>query len=110
EIAPGRISRWFIRNYIAPNPGGKRARAPNKIEPASQVEPSVLEALLRSNDAARALIRQAGNYDVNRLRYKNPFVPFLRFTVGTGLEIIAKHEGRHLLQAETVRQSAGFPQ
>jgi hypothetical protein len=109
EITPGWFSLWFIRTYIAPNPGGKRARAPNKIEPAKQVEPSVLEAFLRSTDAARALIRAASNYDVNRIRYKNPFIPFLRFTVGTGLEIIAKHEGRHLLQAEAVRRSAGFP-
>ena len=110
EISLGWFSRWFIRTYIAPNPGGKRARAPHKIEPAKQVEPTVLEAFLRSTEAARALVRQASNYDVNRIRYKNPFIPFLRFTVGTGLEIIAKHEGRHLLQAEAVRQSAGFPQ
>jgi hypothetical protein len=110
EITLGWLSRWFIRTYIAPNPGGKRARAPNKIEPAKQVEATVLEAFHRSTEAARALVRQASNYDVNRIRYKNPFIPFLRFTVGTGLEIIAKHADRHLLQAETVRHSASFPQ
>ena len=103
EITPGRISRWFIRNYIAPNPGGRRAQAPNKIQPASQVEPNILTAFLQSNDAARALVRHASDYDVNCIRYKNPFVPLLRFTVGVGLEIIAKHEARHLLQAENVR-------
>jgi hypothetical protein len=110
ELRLGWFSRWFIRTYIAPNPGGERARAPNKIEPAKQIEPVVLKAFLRSTEAARALVREARNYDVNRIRYKNPFIPFLRFTVGTGLEIIAKHEGRHLLQAEAVRQSASFPQ
>lgn len=110
EIALGWFSRWFIRSYIAPNPGGKRARAPSKIEPAKRLEPSVLAAFLRSTEAARVLVRQASNYDVNHIRYNNPFIPLLRFTVGTGLEIIAKHAGRHLLQAEAVRQSAGFPQ
>jgi hypothetical protein len=109
EIALGWFSRWFIRTYIAPNPGGTRARAPRKIEPARQVEPVVLEAFLRSNQAARELARRASDYDVNRIRYRNPFIPLLRFTVGAGLEIIAKHEGRHLLQAEGVRQSADFP-
>jgi hypothetical protein len=109
EITLGWFSRWFIRTYIAPNPGGHRARAPTKIKPAEQVEPVVLNAFLRSNEAARALVRQASNYDVNRIRYKNPFIPLLRFTVGAGLEIITKHAGRHLLQAEGVRQSAGFP-
>jgi hypothetical protein len=73
------------------------------------VEPIILESFLRSAEAARALVRQASNYDVNRIRYKNPFIPLLRFTVGAGLEIIAKHADRHLLQAETVRKSEGFP-
>jgi hypothetical protein len=110
EITPGRVSGWFLRTYVAPNPGGTRARAPKKIDPGRQVDPLILETFLRSIDAARALVRQASNFDVNHIRYKNPFVPFLRFTVGVGLEIIANHPGRHLLQAEGVRQSAGFPQ
>ena len=109
EITLGWFSGWFIRSYIAPNPGGTRARAPKKIEPARHLEPVVLESFLRSTKAARALVRQASNYDVNRIRYKNPFIPVLRFTVGVGLEIIAKHAGRHLLQAGAVRGSADFP-
>ena len=110
EIILGWFSQRFIRAFIAPNPGGTRARAPKKIEPAKHVECTVLEAFLRSNQAARELASRASGYDVNRIRYRNPFIPLLRFTVGAGLEIIAKHEARHLLQAEGVRQSAGFPQ
>jgi hypothetical protein len=109
EITLGWFSGWFLRSYIAANPGGTRARAPKKIEPPLHIEPVVLENFLRSTKAARALVRQASNYDVNRIRYKNPFIPLLRFTVGVGIEIIAKHPGRHLLQAEAVRESAAFP-
>lgn len=109
EISLGWFSRWFIRAYSAPNPGGTRARAPKKIQPAQQVEPIVLGAFLRSNQAMRELAKRASDYDVNRIRYKNPFIPLLRFTVGAGLEIIVKHQSRHLLQAEGVRQTAGFP-
>jgi hypothetical protein len=109
EIKLGWFTGWFIRNYIAPNPGGARARAPKKIEPASRVEPAALESLLRSTEAARALVKQASSYDVNHIRYRNPFVPLLWFTVGVGLEIIPKHQARHLLQAEAVKQSPGFP-
>lgn len=103
------LSHWFIRNYIAPNPG-TRARAPKKIEPAKEVQPLILQAFLRSNEAARQLVRKASEFDVNRIRFKNPFIPLLRFTVGTGLEIVAKHESRHLLQAEGVRFCSNFPQ
>jgi hypothetical protein len=45
-----------------------------------------------------------------KYNFRNPFVPVIRFTVGTGLEILSKHERRHLLQAERVRESAGFPE
>ena len=100
DVSLGWFSRWFIRNYIAPNPGGTRARAPRKIEPARHVEPSILETFLRSNRAARGLVGRASEYDVNRVRFRNPFIPMLRFTVGAGLEIVAKHQSRHLLQAE----------
>jgi hypothetical protein len=110
EIRMGWPSRWFLRNYIAPNPGGTRARAPKKVEPSKSVRPDILSAFLRSNQAARELVRRASEYDVNALRFKNPFLPLLRFTVGTGLEITSKHQSRHLLQAEGVRRSAAFPQ
>jgi hypothetical protein len=109
EITLSRFSRWFIRNYIAPRPGGARTRAPKKIEPAQQAGPDILEAFLRSNQIARELVARASSYDVNRIRYKNPFIPMLRFTVGTGLEIVTQHQSRHLLQAEKVRQAPGFP-
>jgi hypothetical protein len=109
DVRLGWFSRWFIRNYVAPNPGGAKARAPRKIEPSKQVGPSILKSFLASNQGAQELVRRASDFDVNRIRFKNPFVPLLRFTVGTGLEIIAKHQSRHLLQAEGVRQFVGFP-
>ena len=110
EIRLGAPSQWFIRNYIAPNPQGKRARAPAKITPGKSVRADILAAFLGGNQSARDLIRQGAEYNVNAIRFPNPFFPLLRFTVGTGLEIISKHQSRHLLQAERVRQSAGFPE
>ena len=59
----------------------------------------------RSNQAVRGIIRPAAVHNVNRIRFKNPFIPGIRFTVGTGLQIICSHERRHLLQARRVKQS-----
>jgi hypothetical protein len=109
EIRLGWFGRWFIRNYVAPNPGGAKTKAPRKIDVASSVGADVLAKFVESNRAVRALIRQASDYDVNAIRFKNPLVGLFRFPVGMGLEIIAKHESRHLLQAEGVRKAAGFP-
>ena len=110
DIAPAWFGRWFIRTYIEPSARSKRARAPRKIAPAQQVEPSVLDMFVRSNVVARDLIRRASAFDVNRIRFRNPFIPLLRFTAGTGLEIVCKHQHRHLLQAERIKQAATFPQ
>ena len=105
EITPGWFARWFIRSYIAPSAQTKRAKAPSKIVPAATVAPSVLDRFLASNRQARDVIRRAQDLDVNRIRFRNPFIPVIRFTVGAGFEITAKHEARHLLQAERVRPS-----
>ena len=103
EITIGWFGRWFIKSFIEPGPETKRAKAPGKIVPGSRVELSVLDRLLRSNQVARDVVRRAREYDVNRIRFKNPFLPLIRFTVGTGLEIVPGHERRHLLQAEVVK-------
>ena len=109
EITPGWFGRWFIRNYIEPSPKMRRVPAPKKIRPGAEIEPDILRRFLDSNHRARDLVLRARDYDVNHIRFKNPFVPVIRFTVGTGLEIISKHQRRHLLQAERIRESPEFP-
>jgi len=108
NIEPGWFARWFIANYIEPSPKTRRVRAPKKIIPPARVDPSVLERFLRSNQAARELALHAGAYDVNRIRFRNPFIPIIYFTVGAGFEIVCAHQRRHLLQAEGVKKAAGF--
>lgn len=109
QIAPGWFGRWFIRSFVEPSPNTKRVSAPSKIRPTARVQLSVLDRFLSDNESCRELILQARSKDVNRIRFWNPFLPGLRFTVGTALELIACHERRHLLQAERVLGAANFP-
>jgi hypothetical protein len=109
QITPGWFGRWFIRSFVEPSPNGRRVSAPSKIRPGAKVDLSVIDRFLSGNKSCRELIVRARSKDVNRIRFWNPFVPGIRFTVGTGLEIIGSHERRHLLQAERVRDSANFP-
>ena len=111
EIRPGWLGRWFIRTYIEPATQKKRARAPRKIVPrAKEIDSSILDRFIASNATVRDLITRARRHDINRVRFRSPFLPLLRFTVGTGLQVITRHNHRHLLQAERVRQSSEFPQ
>jgi hypothetical protein len=109
EITPGWFGRWFIRSYIEPSETTKKARAPGKIAPVTRVDSTILDRFLDSNRALRSLVARASRHDVNRIRFRNPFVPVIRFTVGTGFEILSKHQRRHLLQAERIRSAPGFP-
>jgi hypothetical protein len=109
NIRPGWFGRWFIRKFVEPSPESKSLGAPAKIRPNQRVDVSVLDRLLCTNQACRELIDKACFKNVNRIRFRNPFFQMLRFTVGTGLQIIASHERRHLLQAQRVRESLSFP-
>lgn len=103
EITPGWLARWFIRTVIEPGPQQRPGRAPRKIKPAPVIDADILERFLRSNETTRALVHRARDLDVNRIRFRNPFVGVLRWSVGAGFEILVRHQRRHLRQAERVR-------
>jgi hypothetical protein len=44
--------------------------------------------------------------DLAGIRFVNPFLPGVRFSLATGLHVIAAHERRHLWQAWRVRRAA----
>jgi len=62
----------------------------------------VLSTFIASHNELRSLIHDAREINLNRIRFKNPFVSLLRFTVGTGILIIGAHDRRHLWQAKQV--------
>jgi hypothetical protein len=109
QITPGWFGRWFIRSFAEPSPNSKRVSAPPKIRPEPRVDLAVLDRFLSANKSCREFIVRTRGKDINRIRFWSPFVPGIRFTVGTALEIIPGHERRHLLQAERVRDSVNFP-
>ena len=77
DITPGWFGRWFIRTAIEPSPRSRKGRAPRKIVPRPEVDTSVLDRFLETNVQARDFIRRAAQYDVNRVRFQNPFVPIM---------------------------------
>jgi hypothetical protein len=111
EIRPKLFGRMFLRNYIEPSAKTRRVTAPKVVRPTatSKIDLSILDRFIRTSDEARELVERARNHDVNRIRFKNPFVPIMNFTVGAAFEIVSKHDLRHLLQAERVRKSPEFP-
>lgn len=107
-IRPGWFSRLFI-GLLDPPPK-RKVRAPKKIVPESGIAgKEALQTFLRGHEDVRAAIREGAELDLNRIRFRNPFIGFLRFTIGAGLLIIVAHDRRHLWQAQRVLECAGFP-
>jgi hypothetical protein len=62
-------------------------------------------AFVASQADARAFLTACADLDLAGVRFPNPFVPGIRFSLATGLHIITSHERRHLRQAWRVRQA-----
>lgn len=104
---PGLVGRWFIRTLEPP------VKAPFKMKSPRIVVPSVSVSLARAfasfvttQDEAREFLRTYAGLDLARVRFSNPFVGGIRFSLATGLHVIAAHERRHLWQAWRVRRAA----
>lgn len=103
-IRPGWFSLFFIKNMDAPT--RRKFSAPIRAIPSVHIGgEEALKAFIDSHHEVRALLLDSVDVDLNRIRFKNPFVRFLAFTVGTGLFIILAHDRRHLWQARQVRNS-----
>jgi hypothetical protein len=110
-IRPGAPSRWFLRQLEPPS--RRRMKAPRKIAPLAPAEraskTAVGDEFGRQQARVRSLLAAAADLDLNRARFANPFVPLVRFSLGTGFLVIAAHQRRHLLQAQRLRQGPDFP-
>ena len=107
-FAPG---GWFSAAFlerIGPQVTMK-FKAPRKIRPLEVDPEKAFDELRRGHRETQVLLAETREFDLNCLRFKNPFVPVLRFTVATGFLILAAHGRRHLLQAERVPAANGFP-
>ena len=107
-VPGGWFSRAFLKR-IGPQVTVK-FKAPRKIRPLSVDPERAFDDLRRGHAEIQELLPQAAQLDFNRVRFKNPFIPVLQFTVATGFLILAAHGRRHLLQAERIAQADGFPE
>ena len=100
---PGFFGRQFA-NSLEP-PVTRRMRAPGKIVPrpiTSRAE--ILRGYRDAHDRLRKLLADAAAIDVNRAKFRNPFIHVVRVRVSTAFNVIAAHDRRHLWQAEQVER------
>ncbi len=91
-------------------PPRRRFPAPLKIRPRPTLNPErILPEFLQTMDRVTSLVTSSAGKDLNSVRFRNPLVPLLRFTVSSGLLMLAAHGRRHMWQAEQVTHAPDFP-
>jgi hypothetical protein len=100
-IQPGWFGRWFIGQMEGP-PRRKMKTPRQGIPEAHKSGEEILRAFIAAHDELRSLVHDARDLDLNRIRFRNPFIGFLRYSVGTALLVIGAHDRRHLWQARQV--------
>ena len=104
---PGVAGRLFVASLEPPPRWWNRLPAPRKIRPRDAPALAEAVAAFRSSQAAvRAFVAQNADLDLAGVRFRNPFVRGVRFSLATGLHVIAAPERRHLLLARRVRERA----
>jgi hypothetical protein len=104
---PGLIGGWFVRLLEPPVKPRFRMKAPRKIRP--RVSPALDDAsaqFFASQKEIRAFLGKYADIDLASVRFPNPFIRGVRFSLATGLHVLAAHERRHLWQAWNVRRAA----
>jgi DinB superfamily len=103
---PGLVGRWFVRWLEPPVNPRLKGKAPKAMEPRSS--PPLADAyasFTASQDEVRAFLRAHADLDLASVRFPNPFIRGVRFSLATGLHVIPAHERRHLWQAWRVRRA-----
>lgn len=104
---PGLLGGWFARSLEPPPRPLMKVKAPRKIRPrrAPPLAAAYADFVAAHRDAV-AFLHENADLDLARIGFRNPFVSAIRFSLATGLHVIASHERRHLWQAWNVRRGA----
>lgn len=108
-ITPGLPSRLFLRQLEPP----VKLKTPtlDVIRPPQErtSRDALLERFSQAHEAAITLLAESADLDLDGIRFRNPLVAWLPWSVGVGFRILAAHGRRHLWQAEQVTRQSGFP-
>ena len=91
---PGLLGGWFVSILEPPVKWWTRAKAPPKIRP--RTAPPLGEtfaAFVATQAGVRAFLLANADLDLAGIRFPNPFIPGVRFSLATGLHVIPATSG-----------------
>jgi hypothetical protein len=82
-------------------------KSPRSIEPSAPSSlANAFASFMTSQIEVRDFLTAYADLDPAAIRFPNPFVRGIRFSLATGLHVITAHQRRHIWQAWRVRRAA----
>lgn len=106
------VYNWLGRLFVstAEPPARLRVKTPRAFHPEPNRNRGQIMAGFRAYQVQFVdRLRQVNGVDLARARVSSPVATWLRIPLGSGLELMAAHERRHLWQARRITQAPGFP-
>ena len=104
---PGLIGRWFVNYMEPPVKVVFKTKAPRSIRPRnSPALKDAFDKFIESQHELGIFLQRNADLDLAHIRFVNPFIRGVRFSLATGLHVLPAHERRHLWQAWQVRKAA----
>jgi DinB family protein len=104
---PGILGAYFARIMEPPVKPNKKMKAPQVIRPQSQQpHAEIYAAFLNSHHSVENFLTDVAPLDLSHIRFPNPLIKAIRFSLATGLHVLLAHERRHLWQAHQILDSS----
>jgi DinB family protein len=103
---PGWPGRLFCYMLEPPPKWWSNLKAPGIIKPRQSPPLGDSVAAFKASQAEMiAFLRAHADLDLASIRFRNPFVGWIHFSLATGLHVTGSHERRHLAQAWRIRRA-----
>ena len=103
-----RIASWFVKTMEPPPK--KRMKTFSRMVPDPGTTPeAALADFGRLQGRMAELIEASRGLDLGRVRFGSPFLSVLRFSLGTGFEMLLAHDRRHIWLVHELLALPGAP-
>ena len=107
-LVPALMGPFMIK---AVSPAARqKLKAPIRIRPAaSRVETRIVERFVESQHGLIERVRRMDGRSPEKIIITSPFIKWITYSMLDASRLIVAHQRRHLLQAQRVVETAGFP-
>ena len=102
------ISTWFVGTMEPPVK--RRMKTLRPMVPEPDVDPDAALSTFHAHQAKLlSLVEASRGMDLGKIRFSSPFFALLRFSLGTGFDLLLAHNRRHLWLIRELQEHADFP-